>query len=75
MSTIERHRLMEGRAGALGDGVTLAGCMGATNKLEKPRGFSSWGVTSFMRSINMASSSSPLVSDENFLKGLRPSVD
>lgn len=75
VSIMERQRLMEGRDAALGGGDALAGTMGATNKFEKPSGLSSWGATSFMRSIRMASSSSPLVSEENFLNGLPPSVE
>lgn len=75
MSIMERQRLMAGRDAALGVGDILAGTMGVTNKSEKPSGLSSWCATSFMRSIRMASSSSPLVSDENFLKGLPGSAE
>ena len=75
VSIMERQRLMSGRDAALGVGDILAGTMGVTNKSEKPSGLSSWCATSFMRSIRMASSSSPLVSDENFLKGLPGSAE
>lgn len=48
--------------------------MGAERSLEKPSGSSSWVVISFIRSMSIVSSSSPFDKDENFLKGLRPSV-
>lgn len=41
MSIIDKHRLIEGRAAAMDGGDTLSCCIGADNKLEKPRGFSS----------------------------------
>lgn len=75
VSIMDRQRRIEARAGTWSGGDILSCSIGADNKLEKPRGISSWGGISFIKSISIASSSSPFVREENFLKGFRSSAD
>lgn len=82
VSSMDRHLLMDGRAlkvvVVLVERVVVVvvleaagGWMGADSRLENPMGCcSSWLGTSSIRSMSRASSSSPLLRDENLRKGL-----
>lgn len=78
---MERHRRIEGRLLTYELGVTWTSSdftfagdwIGANRRLDSPEGCPSSTVSSSMRSRSIASSSSPLISDENFLNGREPS--
>lgn len=81
VSTMDRHRRIEGRLLTEELGVTWTSSdftfagewIGADKRLDSPEGCPSSCVSSSMRSRSMASSSSPLIRDENFLNGREPS--